>query len=279
MARKRGSPDEGAKGEEQIAGVQELVALGKSKGFVTFEEVNDLMDSEITDQENIENVLQVLQASSVEVRDDAPAVKLPEVAPEAPVEPAKRRPAQPRSTTPAATEDSTDYVRIYMRDMGAVPLLSREGEVEIAKKIEEGNDQVFDLVFCCSFGHGHLEVLAAQLEQGEVRVQDIVKQSDSTSDYSDDASGAAVGTGASDTPAEDEVALHRRATRELKRALKLVEQIRTSEESGDAVGKGKLERRLLGLLRDLPLDEGQLATVVSVISDSDSYMDERLSLL
>ena len=62
-----------------------------------------------------------------------------------------------------------------MRDMGAVPLLTREGEVEIAKRIEDGEQRVFDLVFTAPFGRSHVRALRDLLQSGDIRVRTVVK--------------------------------------------------------------------------------------------------------
>ena len=231
-----------AGGAAAIGGVDELVRLGKKKGFVTFDEVNDLLEAGVTAQEDIETVLDALRRAEVDVREIVPgdgAAGVPaaegaagaaaavveedgdgdagddgdadddgaddEAAPLAKAA-SKSKAAEPSKLTDHHA-DSTDYVRMYMRDMGAVPLLTREGEVEIAKRIEAGQDQVFELVFRSSVGRQHVVHLARALDEGAVRVRDIVRVSEYDAD-SDFGAAAAPNDGAPavDDPAADDPA-------------------------------------------------------------------------
>ena len=242
------------------AGVEKLVKLGKSKGYVTYDDVNELLDEGITEENEIEDVLHTLKERQVEVRDnEEPAVE---------VEPARRRTTRRRkagdsegnSSQSGSEEGGTDYVRMYMRDMGAVPLLNREGEVAIAKRIEEGENEVFDLAFTSIFGRAHIRGLNAALREGEIRVRVVVKvaepdpvgamggddsensdgdQAESASGGSDaaeaKANGASAQDGANKTAQEepeevepepvDEAELHKRAARQLGRLDKAAVQV------------------------------------------------------
>ncbi|MEE8311240.1 MAG: RNA polymerase sigma factor RpoD [Candidatus Binatia bacterium] len=178
-----GSSRASSKGGKPAAGVKQLVELGRTKGYVTYDDVNDLLDDGITDENDIEDVLHTLRESHVEVRDgDAPAVEV-EPAPAAARAPRRtkrgtdRDGEDGRATATAAPSDEggTDYVRMYMRDMGAVALLTREGEVTIAKRIEEGENEVFDNAFTSLFGRAHVRGLNAALREGEIRVRAVVK--------------------------------------------------------------------------------------------------------
>ncbi len=256
-----GAAQNGAAPEEKpAAGVEKLVKLGKSKGYVTYDDVNELLDEGITEENEIEDVLHTLKERQVEVRDnEEPAVE---------VEPVRRRTTRRRKTGESegnsaqsgSEEGGTDYVRMYMRDMGAVPLLNREGEVAIAKRIEEGENEVFDLAFTSIFGRAHIRGLNAALREGEIRVRVVVKvaepdpagavggddseNSDGDQAESDSAGSEAAGVQANvasaperahetaqEEPEEvepepvDEAELHKRAARQLGRLDKAAVQV------------------------------------------------------
>jgi RNA polymerase primary sigma factor len=151
---------------EEISGVRELLELGKAKGFVTLDDVHEALDPEMVDQDDILGVLQILREGHVEIRDGgATAAKVEgvEVVDEREFE---------------TSESVADYVRIYMRDMGAVPLLTREGEVTIAKRIEDAENRVFDLAFSSPAGRGHVIAMQKGLAEGRLRVRQIVKETE-----------------------------------------------------------------------------------------------------
>ncbi len=159
-----------AKDTADIAGVKELVQLGKTKGYVTYDDVNELLDDAVTEEGDIEDVLITLRESHVEVREDE--------APVADPLPKVRRKPRAASSDDDREDGGTDYVRMYMRDMGAVPLLTREGEVEIAKRIEAGENEVFEHAFRSPFGRRHVIGLSELLASGEIRVRSVVKISE-----------------------------------------------------------------------------------------------------
>ena len=150
--------------DEDATGVRELLELGRTKGFVTLDDVHEALDPDVVEQDDIAGVLAVLREGQIEVRDGTAAAAKVDVA---------------AAADERVVEDSdsvADYVRIYMRDMGAVPLLSREGEVTIAKRIEDAEIRVFDLTFRSAPGRRHIEVMAKDLAEGRLRVRSVVKE-------------------------------------------------------------------------------------------------------
>jgi RNA polymerase primary sigma factor len=150
--------------DEDASGVRELLELGRTKGFVTLDDVHEALDPDVVEQDDIAGVLAVLREGQIEVRDGTTAAAKVDVA---------------AAADERVVEDGdsvADYVRIYMRDMGAVPLLSREGEVTIAKRIEDAEIRVFDLTFRSAPGRRHIEVMAKDLAEGRLRVRSVVKE-------------------------------------------------------------------------------------------------------
>jgi len=252
-----------------VGGVRELVELGKTKGYVTYDDVNELLDEGVTDEGDIEEVLSTLRESKVEVREENAAAAATE-----PPAPTPRRRAARETTTKSEDEGGTDYVRMYMRDMGSVPLLSREGEVAIAVRIEDGENEVFDYAFASPFGRRHIAAVATLLKDGDIRVRSVVKlaepdpvDADTDPDEQPDA----------DKIAEDEAELYRRVNRQLGRLEKTSEKVDeiavqlgtldpTSDPFREAVSTiEKLNQRILKGLRDIPLNPSQLRIVVEEI--------------
>src|SRR6195256_2437713 len=121
--------------EEKYDEVRQLINIGKEKGYLLYDEVNELLPSEITSSEELDDLFNTFGSAGIEVidsdqkylRDDKPIDRTGEGSEELELD-----------LTPGALDKTNDPVRMYLREMGTVPLLTREGEVEIARRIERG---------------------------------------------------------------------------------------------------------------------------------------------
>ncbi len=130
--------------EDRQSQLKLLIARGKEQSFLTYAEVNDHLPSEIVDPEQIEDIVQMINDMGIPVYEKAPdaeslLMREPVVADDEAAEEAAQALA---TTVDAEFGRTTDPVRMYMREMGTVELLTREGEIAIAKRIEEGLDSV-----------------------------------------------------------------------------------------------------------------------------------------
>jgi len=259
---------------QEVGGVEELIKLGKSKGYVTYDDVNELLDDEVTEESEIEDVLTTLRESHVEIREEGDA------AAEAASTARRKAPAAARGDS-ADSDGGADYVRMYMRDMGAVPLLDREGEVAIAKRIEQGENEVFELVFSSPFGRQHIRALRELLEQGEINVRSVVKihepdMVEGADEEMVDAEGDE-GEAGEPEPSEDEIELYKRVTRQLTRLAKTIEKVEDVESELRSLnlgaarrkeledGRTKLNRRFIEGLREIPLNPTQVRLAVNEV--------------
>src|SRR5256885_14450961 len=142
-------PKKGSKATERKE-VKDLLALGRDKGFLTYDEVNDALPSDIVSSDQIDDVMSMFGDNDIAIVDEANKVKLPETKPPEP-EPVHAKEHEDAEEKKEQEEEdayakSNDPVRMYLRKMGSVSLLTREGEVEIAKRIEEGEKEVLDAV-------------------------------------------------------------------------------------------------------------------------------------
>ncbi len=130
--------------EERQSQLKLLIARGKEQGYLTYSQVNDHLPSEIVDPEQIEEIVNTINDMGIPVYEKAPdneSILAPE--PSAPTdEEAIEEAAAALAALDAELGRTTDPVRMYMREMGTVELLTREGEIRIAKRIEEGLDAV-----------------------------------------------------------------------------------------------------------------------------------------
>ena len=195
---------------------RELVSMGKAKGFLTYEEVNEHMPDSILSSEQMDEWLSTFSGEGIELV----VASSTQAAPGEKAAPAGERPDDPGETTEAGDDDevqkadaedaaerepdaarepgeereereereeeedaesyakTTDPVRLYLRRMGSFALLTREGEVEIAKRIEDGERQILQVVLNSSVAVNDILEIGGQLKSGHIRVRDVVKDAD-----------------------------------------------------------------------------------------------------
>ena len=169
--------DDDGIGEGDIAERSEVKALmerGRDKGFLTYDEVNDALPADIVSSEQIDDVMSMFGDHDIEVVDDAKKMKLPDKPPEQP-EAKVEEEQEEKEDEDAGYGKSNDPVRMYLRKMGSVSLLTREGEVEIAKRIEEGEKEILASVLASSIAIKEILDLGERLRKGKIRVREIVK--------------------------------------------------------------------------------------------------------
>jgi RNA polymerase primary sigma factor len=162
--------------DERQSQLKLLIARGKEQGYLTYAEVNDHLPSEIVDPEQIEDIVNMINDMGIVVYEKAPDAEalLLSDANAAPDEEAVEEAAAALVTIDAEFGRTTDPVRMYMREMGTVELLTREGEIRIAKRIEEGLDAVRSAL---AMYPGTYELMLRQYEPvktGQNRLIDII---------------------------------------------------------------------------------------------------------
>ena len=149
--------------------VKALMERGREKGFLTYEEVNDALPSDIVSSDQIDDVMSMFGEHDIEVVDDAKKMKLPDKPPEPEAKAAAEE--EKEEEEDAGYGKSNDPVRMYLRKMGSVSLLTREGEVEIAKRIEEGEKSVLTSVLASQLAIREIQELGERLKKGKIRVR------------------------------------------------------------------------------------------------------------
>ena len=168
-------PEQNPKQQNQEYSLKDLISKGKEQGYLTYAEVNDHLPDSIVDPEQIEDVISMINDMGIVVYEQAPdeqSLLLSETA--ASVEDIAEEAAAALASVDSEFGRTTDPVRMYMREMGTVNLLTREGEIKIAKRIEEGLSQVL-------FAIGHyprsietLLQLYIRVEAEEMRLTDLI---------------------------------------------------------------------------------------------------------
>jgi RNA polymerase primary sigma factor len=188
---RRGSPSDardGAGGGKRDRGdaaksrqMQQLIEMGKSKGFLTYEEVNDALPADVV-ADQMDDVVGVLGDEDIEIVDAATQVK---IAPKRIVEEeAAEKKQVPRDRDKNDEEadgyysKSNDPVRMYLRKMGSVSLLTREGEVEIAKRIEQGEHTILGAILNSPVAVREIIDLGDKLRKHKIRVKEIIRDAE-----------------------------------------------------------------------------------------------------
>ncbi|MBI5529296.1 MAG: RNA polymerase sigma factor RpoD [Deltaproteobacteria bacterium] len=194
--------------------LRELIDLGKEKGFLTFDEVNDILPPDMVSPEQLDDVMMMFGEQDIELVDEASNIKISK----AQVEKDK---VEEDVDADAGYTRGNDPVRMYLRKMGSVSLLTREGEVDIAKRIEEGDKQVFNAVIRTPIAIKEILTLGEQIAKGQVKLKNAVK------DYEED-----------DAEFDEEAAL--------KRIKKLIAKIRELNEKNrrDQIRIERIQARL-----------------------------------
>ena len=162
--------------DERQSQLKRLIAKGKEQGFLTYGEVNDHLPSEIVDPEQIEDIVNMINDMGIPVYEKAPDAESLILAdgPVATDDEAVEEAAAALATVDAEFGRTTDPVRMYMREMGTVELLTREGEIRIAKRIEEGLDAVRSALANFPATYEYLLRAYEPLKSGQGRLADII---------------------------------------------------------------------------------------------------------
>ncbi|MFO1457607.1 MAG: RNA polymerase sigma factor RpoD [Steroidobacteraceae bacterium] len=162
--------------EDRQSQLKQLIALGKEQSYLTYSQVNDYLPSEIVDPEQIEEIVNTINDMGIPVYEKAPdSESLLAAEPSAPSdEEAIEEAAAALAALDAELGRTTDPVRMYMREMGTVELLTREGEIRIAKRIEEGLDSVRSQVALYPPTYEFLLKAYEPVKAGQGRLADII---------------------------------------------------------------------------------------------------------
>jgi len=162
---------------EQQSRLKVLIAKGKEQGFLTYREVNDHLPNDIVDPQQIEDIVGMINDMGIVVHEVAPDTDTMVLSDESSVstdEDAAEEAAQALATVDSDFGRTTDPVRMYMREMGTVELLTREGEIVIAKRIEDGLSQVMSALSLYPGTIRSVLDIYQKYEDGEAKLADII---------------------------------------------------------------------------------------------------------
>ena len=153
--------------EEKYDEIRQLITIGKEKGYLLYDEVNELLPADITSSEELDDLFSTFGSAGIEVVDSEKSYRDDKLQGEAGEE-------SDLDLTPGALDKTNDPVRMYLREMGTVPLLTREGEVAIAKRIEQGKLAVIKSISRTPKVTQEVIEMGEQLRRGERTVRELV---------------------------------------------------------------------------------------------------------
>ncbi|MFO1301205.1 MAG: RNA polymerase sigma factor RpoD [Burkholderiaceae bacterium] len=158
--------------------LKQLIKQGKDRGFLTYAEINDHLPEDLVDAEAIESIISTFSDMGITVYDQAPDAETLLMADTTPVassdEDAEEEAEAALSTVDSEFGRTTDPVRMYMREMGSVELLTREGEIEIAKRIEDGLKHMVQAISACPTTIAEALAHAEKIGAGTMRIDEVV---------------------------------------------------------------------------------------------------------
>jgi len=167
-----------ADAEARRTRLKTLIALGKERGYLTYAEINDHLPDDLVDAEQIESIISTFGDMGIQVYDEAPAAEELLISENAPPvvddEAAQEEAEQALSSVDSEFGRTTDPVRMYMREMGSVELLTREGEIEIAKRIEDGLKHMVQAISACPTTISDILDMSEKVGKDEMRVDELV---------------------------------------------------------------------------------------------------------
>ncbi|MBM4783929.1 MAG: RNA polymerase sigma factor RpoD [Archangiaceae bacterium] len=164
--------------------VKDLLEAGKQKGFLTYDEVNDALPADVVSSDQIDDVMSMFGDNEIEVVDAQKSVDNTEVKPTVAAEEEQEKKKEEEAEeeeeeAPKIADEpgakSNDPVRLYLRKMGSVSLLTREGEVEIAKRIEDGEKEVMRALLDCKVAVLEVMEIGPRLKAGKLRIREVLK--------------------------------------------------------------------------------------------------------
>ncbi|HIJ50461.1 MAG TPA: RNA polymerase sigma factor RpoD [Nitrospinae bacterium] len=236
-----------------VSEINQLVSQGKEKGYLTYEEVNDVLPSDVVTPEQIDDLMAIFAENEIAIVDTS--TKGEKIAA------AKGDKKEGRDESVAAAKSDSvsidDPVRLYLREMGTISLLTRKGEVEIAKRIEAGQDEVLAAVANCGLTIREFLALTEQIKNGEVQIFKIIQATE---------------------PEEGKEAMEKKEIKNLQKRVKALKADSTKLENlREKIEGGKLSEKML--VKTTEQSEKQQKVVEKMITGlglSNNVMDETI---
>ncbi|WP_308710625.1 RNA polymerase sigma factor RpoD [Mycoavidus sp. HKI] len=164
--------------EERRGKLRTLIKLGKERGFLTYAEINDHLPDDLVETEALDNIISTFGDMGISVYEQAPDAETLLLSDNAPTvtsdDEADEEAEVALSSVDSEFGRTTDPVRMYMREMGTIELLTREGEIEIAKRIEQGLKNMVQAISACPTTIADILAMAERVANDEIRIDELV---------------------------------------------------------------------------------------------------------
>ena len=236
-----------------VSEINQLVSQGKEKGYLTYEEVNDVLPSDVVTPEQIDDLMALFSENEIAIVDTSSKGEKIAASKEG-------KKGNAEEDVQASKSDSVsidDPVRLYLREMGTISLLTRKGEVEIAKRIEAGQDEVLSAVANCGVTIREFVSLSKQVKAGEVKVFDIIQATE---------------------PEEGKEASVKKEIKNLQKRVKTLKtECQKLEKLSVRIDSGKLSEKMLAKVTgQLEKQQKIVEKMISNLGLSNDVMDETI---
>ncbi len=236
-----------------VSEINQLVSQGKEKGYLTYEEVNDVLPSDVVTPEQIDDLMALFAENEIAIV--VTSIKGEKIA--AAKGDKKEGADEDAATAKSDSVSIDDPVRLYLREMGTISLLTRKGEVEIAKRIEAGQDEVLGAVANCGLTIREFISLTDQVKNGELQIFKIIQATE---------------------PEEGKEAMEKKEIKNLQKRVKALKAESTKlEKLRDKIEGGKLSEKMLVKTTDQAQKQQKIVEkMIPALGLSNDVMDETI---
>lgn len=235
--------------------LKRLISAGKEKGYLTYDEVNEALPEELVSPEKLDDMMMIFDEMDIEIVDSEQQVQVVRESVGVDSESLVEEEEDDLQIEADAASRVTDPVKMYLREMGQVSLLTRDGEVEIAKRIEAGEREVFNAIMESSIGIKEIMSLKRELEGAESVLDDVIREVDEDiSEEEEAAQRAQIISMLEEVQRLDETTKKMQVT--------LVESLSQEEEAAIKVGIQQNKDQMVNLLKGLQLSRRHIDTII-----------------
>ena len=239
--------------------LKRLITVGKEKGYLTYDELNNALPPDLVSSEQIDDMMMIFDEMDIQIVEGVEMVKSSKKPEEA-----KTAEEQEPDAAPEAEPESrvTDPVKMYLREMGLVSLLTREGEVEIAKRIEAGEQEVINAILDSQVGMEEILSMGEKLRNDELRLKEMVKDADEE----DEAFAETEQRRENILQYIEQIMKLDQENKNLQKKMKSAGTIATKKKHRDTMKVNKEE--IVKLVREMRLDKKQTDQIISQIREA-----------
>ena len=254
--------------KSDMLNLKRLIDIGKDKGYITYEELNDDLPEKIISSEHIDDVMMMFEELDIMVIDEA-AKK--EIEKSRKLKKKREKAIEKESYRTEIVDGASrvsDPVKMYLKEMGCISLLTREGEVDIAKRIEDGEMETLNLLLKCCVGIEYIIELGDKLKRGVVKLKNIINEPDFEENH--------VQTGEKREHLIKVIEEIKTLYEEYRKIKREVSKTRCSATRKKTLGKkiATNHKKIVKLINSFKLEKGQLDNMVEMLRDITTEIEE-----